>query len=602
MEPVVHDLRLSETITPFGVGAIVDVLGESLIAADTSWWDRKYATEISCDRLLARLGPGVLRQAPAHAGRAAKETAHLLYWRFPAWRFCEQCTRLSQITGRNKGRWVNRCECGGRLVPMRYVAVCEKGSHIQDVPWFKWTHRGSSGDVTDSVRFCRSYKELKFVRSSQRGEGLASLNVHCAGCRRSRPLSELVGKNSLNRDGIRCTGCQPWQEPTSDKVCDHQLSAVQRGATGNYIAEHLSALDIPEDIPRSAEQAEEIRNHVYFEKVVADNGGPQAEMVAGWIADEVGVTAADVLTLAAGGDAAEEPSLLGLKDGEWAAFCKKLDGGRDHSVGDFVVDGWQVSAESRQPSALTSRLTGIGQVRRVREVRALRGFRRHNADAEFIKAGLGIDSKRKPIYPAIEMFGEGIFLQFNEDRLSEWESLPEVRARAEILVDRWNSSPWAHRLAVPEPRFIALHTIAHLLVRRLAFASGYSSASLQERIYAHSERPDRTAGILIYTAAGDAQGTLGGLVRLGHPDKLIPLLLAALGDADVCSNDPVCIESDRQGSSNLNLSACHGCALVSETSCETGNRLLDRQLVLGGGTVPGLLDHVLDEVRRTDSG
>ncbi|MDB4873211.1 MAG: hypothetical protein JWL97_4215, partial [Gemmatimonadales bacterium] len=32
MEKIRHDLRLSETITPFGVGAIVDVRGESLIA------------------------------------------------------------------------------------------------------------------------------------------------------------------------------------------------------------------------------------------------------------------------------------------------------------------------------------------------------------------------------------------------------------------------------------------------------------------------------------------------------------------------------------------------------------------------------------------
>ncbi len=594
-----HDLRISETITPFGVGAIVDVLGESLIAADTSWWDRKYAPEISCDRLLARLSPGALRQPPAHAGRAARETPHLLYWRFPAWRFCERCTRLSQISGKNKGRWTNRCECGGKLVPMRYVAVCERGSHIQDVPWFKWAHRGHGAEVTESVRFCRAYKELKFIRSSQRGEGLASLSVHCAGCKRTRPLSELVGAESLQRDGIRCAGCQPWQEPTSETVCEYRLTAVQRGATGNYIADQLSALDIPEETPQSAETAEKIRSHVYFEKVVADNGGPQAEMVAGWIADEVGATASDVLTLAADGEAAEESPLLDLKDGEWAAFCKKLECGRDHGVGDFVVDGWPVSTESGWPPALTSKLTSVGQVRRVREVRALRGFRRHDAEAEFVKADLGPDSKRKPIYPAIEMFGEGIFIRFDEDQLSDWESVPEVRARAEILMGRRNSSPWAQRLAVPEPRFVALHTIAHLLIRRLAFASGYSSASLQERIYAHSDRPDRTAGILIYTAAGDAQGTLGGLVRLGHPDTLMPLLLAALGDADVCSNDPVCIESDRQGSSHLNLSACHGCALVSETSCETGNRLLDRQLVLGGGAVPGLFDHVLDEVRRT---
>ncbi|MEU5722734.1 DUF1998 domain-containing protein [Micromonospora sp. NPDC047738] len=598
MERITHDLRLSETITPFGVGSIVDVLGESLIAPDTSWWDRKLAPEISCERLLARLGAGVLRQAPAHSGRAGKDSAHLLYWRFPAWRFCERCTKLSQLTGRKKGRWTNRCECGGALVPMRYVAICEKGSHIQDVPWFKWAHRGNDAGVTEAVRFCRAYKELKFVRSSQHGEGLASLRVNCNACKRSRPLSDLVGAESLHRDGIRCEGAQPWEEPKAGNGCEHRLRAVQRGATGNYIAERLSALDIPEQRPRSAEKVDQIRSHVYFEKVVADNGGPQAELVAGWIADELGVSVEDVLSLAAGGDDSGEAPLLDLKDGEWAAFLKKLEGGRDQSGGDFVVDGWKVPNDSAWPAALTSRLVSVGQVRRVREVRALRGFRRYSGEADFVPADLGPDRKRKPVYPAIEMFGEGIFLRFDEDRVSEWESLPEVRARADILVKRRNSSHWAHRLDVPEPRYIALHTIAHLLIRRLAFASGYSSASLQERIYAHSDRPDRTAGILIYTAAGDAQGTLGGLVRLGEPDKVLSLLLAALGDADVCSNDPVCIESDRQGSSQLNLSACHGCALVSETSCETANRLLDRQLVLGGGNVPGLLDHVLDQVRR----
>lgn len=598
MERILHDLRLSETVAPFGVGAIVDVLGESLIAPDTSWWDPKYAPEISCERLRARLGRfGVLRQAPAHSGRAGKETAHLLYWRFPAWRFCERCTKLSLITGKSKGRWVNRCDCGGFLVPMRYVAICEKGSHIQDIPWFKWAHRGNDAGVTESVRFCRAYKELKFVRSSQHGEGLASLRIVCNGCKRSRPLSSLVTKQSLHRDGIRCEGTQPWEDPKPGVVCDHRLIPVQRGATGNYMAERLSALDIPEERPPSADKADQIQSHVYFEKVVADNGGPQAELVAGWIADELGVSVEEVLDLAAGGDRVAEAPLTELKDGEWAAFLKKLEGGRDHSAGNFIVDGWNVQTNAAWPTALTSRLVGVGQVQRIREVRCLRGFRRNSADAELIPADLGPNRKRRPVYPAIELFGEGIFLRFDEAKVSAWENLPEVRARAQILIERRASSPWAGRLDVPEPRFVALHTIAHLLMRRLAFASGYSSASLQERIYAHADRPDRTAGILIYTAAGDAQGTLGGLVRLGEPDKIIPLLIAALSDADVCSNDPVCIESDRQGSSQLNLSACHGCALVSETSCETANRLLDRQLVLGGGNVPGFLDQVLDQVR-----
>ena len=598
VDRIVHDLRLSETIAPFGVGAIVDVLGESVIAPDTSWWDRKTAPEVKCERLLARLGSGALREAPSHSGRPAKETPHLLYWRFPAWRFCERCSRLSQATGKKKGKWVNLCDCGGFLVPMRYVAVCEQGSHMQDIPWFMWAHRGHDTGVTEAVRFCRAYAELRFVRSSRHGEGLASLRVECIACKRSRSLAELVESRALVRDGIRCHGVQPWQEPGREDGCDHPLSAVQRGATSNYIAETLSALDIPEQRPRSAQNVDRVRNHLLFDKVVADNGGPQAEMVAGWIADELGMTAQEVLVIAATGDdeTAAAP-LLDLKDGEWSAFLDKLDGGRDPSSGDFIVDGWRLSPGVSSPRSLTTQLTAVGQVRRVREVRALRGFRRHGPDAECVPVDLGPDRTRHPVYPAIETFGEGIFLRFDEDEVSRWEESPAVRARAGILAARRDASPRAHRLDSPEPRFIALHTIAHLLIRRLAFASGYASAALQERIYAHSDRADRTAGILIYTAAGDAQGTMGGLVRLGEPLKLLPLLVAALADADVCSNDPVCIESDRQGSAQLNLSACHGCALISETSCETSNRLLDRQLVMGGGDVPGLLEEVLKHAR-----
>lgn len=605
MRKIRHDLRLSETISPYGVGAIVDVRGESLIAPDTSWWDRKTAQEIHCDRLVSRLpgGLGVLRQPPAHGDRAGAETASLPYWRFPVWRFCERCGRMTQFTRSDKGKYVNACSCGGVLVPMRYVAVCQTGSHIQDIPWFKWAHRGHDDQVTEEVRFCRAYKEIRFERLSGRGEGLASLQIVCGKCKRTRPLSELVGKDALLRDGIQCGGRQPWEHADSvAHPCESRLIAVQRGATGNYIAERVSALDIPEELPESVELTELIKAHPDYLRMVADNGGPKADMIAGWIADELKTTPEKVLAVAGDADNGTESPLLDIKDGEWAAFVKKIARGRDRSADAFVVDGWSPKEQKNGPSSLIDLVSGVGQVRKVREVRALTGFRRYSATADFIRADLDKDPKHRPVYPAIEVFGEGIFIQFDEERLSSWELLPAVQARAQVLIDRQTHSDWAQRLEYPEARYIALHTLAHLLIRRLAFASGYSSASLQERIYANSSRADRTAGILIYTAAGDAQGTLGGLVRLGEPLRLIPLLVGALDDADVCSNDPVCIESDRQGSSQLNLSACHGCALVSETSCESGNRLLDRQLVLGGSDVDGLLQAVLPEVRSMVGG
>jgi hypothetical protein len=599
VEKIRHDLRLSETISPFGVGAIVDVRGESLMAADTSWWDAKTAPEIICERLIARMGVGVLRQPPAHSGKAGKDTPALPYWRFPAWRFCERCDRLSKFTGRKRGKWSNTCECQGHLVPMRYVAVCEKGSHIQDVNWFKWAHRGPEAIRNEQIRLCRAYKELRFERRSDRGEGLGALIVKCYKCKAERTFTELLTKGGLERDGLRCASRQPWEpESAARKPCAQPLIAVQRGATGNYMAERISALDIPEVMPPSIELARRIREHTNFRRIVDDNGGPQSELVAAWIAEELDTTPEAVLALSNAEEGSDGEMLLDLKDGEWAAFLRKLDHERDRTGEDFVVDGRSLS-ESDGPSSLVGRISGVGQVRRVREVRALRGFRRHDPDAAMIGADLGADSRRRPTYPAIELFGEGIFLRFDEGSLASWEASPEVKSRSSILLRRREELSWAGRLEVPVPRYIALHTFAHMLIRRLAFESGYASAALQERIFANVDRADKTAGILIYTAAGDAQGTLGGLVRLGEPERLTPLMVSALEDADFCSNDPVCIESDMQRASQLNLSACHGCSLISETSCESGNRLLDRQLVLGGSDVRGLLEDVLVEARRS---
>ena len=73
-------------------------------------------------------------------------------------------------------------------------------------------------------------------------------------------------------------------------------------------------------------------------------------------------------------------------------------------------------------------------------------------------------------------------------------------------------------------------------------------------------------GVLIYTASGDSEGTLGGLVRQGEPDRLKAIIERAIRRAQWCSSDPVCIESAGQGSDNSNLAACHGCVLLPETS------------------------------------
>jgi hypothetical protein len=90
------------------------------------------------------------------------------------------------------------------------------------------------------------------------------------------------------------------------------------------------------------------------------------------------------------------------------------------------------------------------------------------------------------------------------------------------------------------------------------------------------------SGILIYTSAGDSEGTLGGLVSLGRPERIGDIFLNALSRASWCSSDPVCSEPHgARGSRLVNLAACHACTLLPETSCETINNGLDRAMIVG---------------------
>jgi hypothetical protein len=68
-------------------------------------------------------------------------------------------------------------------------------------------------------------------------------------------------------------------------------------------------------------------------------------------------------------------------------------------------------------------------------------------------------------------------------------------------------------------------------------------------------------------------------------------------NASICSSDPLCIESTGQGLFSMNLSACHACGLLPETSCEEGNLLLDRVAAIGTPDNPtlGYFGSMIDE-------
>ena len=182
-------------------------------------------------------------------------------------------------------------------------------------------------------------------------------------------------------------------------------------------------------------------------------------------------------------------------------------------------------------------------------------------------------------YPAIELYGEGVFIALDEARLSKWEESLSVLARLEKINSRFMQSGRDE----PNPltaRFMLLHTLSHLLMRQIEAEGGYPAASLIERIYC-SQAPDSMAGILIHVAVPDIAGSLGGLAELAEPKRFLGIVSRALEHSRWCSLDPVCSEHDGQGPALLNRAACHACTLVPEPACEYGNTLLDRGFVKG---------------------
>jgi hypothetical protein len=207
--------------------------------------------------------------------------------------------------------------------------------------------------------------------------------------------------------------------------------------------------------------------------------------------------------------------------------------------------------------------------------------------------------------PAIEVFGEGIYLELNEEKIANWQGSNQTWIRSRV------TDQFVTRLAGEFPtlppltpanwtwasRYLLVHSFAHIMINQLVFECGYSTASLRERLYISSDDHAPMAGILIYTAAGDSEGTLGGLVRLGRPERLAQTIRRALARASWCSADPICSENlGGQGSRQVNLAACHACVLLPETSCETINQGLDRSMVVGtpDNRDPGWMSTLLD--------
>jgi hypothetical protein len=409
--------------------------------------------------------------------------------------------------------------------------------------------------------------------------GLAGLLLVCTECKAAKPLEGIFGQDVLKQQlGYKCRCKNPWLG-TKDDSCDAEPRVLQRGASNVYFSATASALDIP---PWADGMMQ--RLGIYWEDLVECDEQERAMFIRlNKLEQKLSMTSDEILAqVKRGVDALNASGGKKIRYEEYEQFTNPSSSSNDSVE-------FQIQSHTPPPE-LATYLGKIVQAKRLREVRAIWAFTRITPPADDDPNNIAQYAKIKrgdlDWLPAIEVRGEGIFLTLDEERLKKWELHKTVQSRAEQLHDAWLKN-WQSRRKTQEkpdrtitPRFVLLHSLAHALIRQLSLECGYSSSALRERLYVDND-PLPMAGLLIYTATPDSEGTLGGLVRQGLPRRVAGLVPAAIRAMRWCSNDPLCIKDITTLSDPTNLAACHACMMISETSCEEFNCLLDRAMLVG---------------------
>ncbi|WP_376796424.1 DrmB family protein [Thermogemmatispora sp.] len=614
----VGELRPSQFLFSYGIGAIVDLPYLSVLVLGLEEWEstlpygRPGGVEvIHEERLLqsvrAVLGPQVERlqalpRAPEDEGPPNPfDTSALVgipVTSFPRWLLCPACRTLASLSSNlfalrtdpfhpDRARYVHS-HCPRRpkpptVLPARFLLACRNG-HLDDFPWHYYLHQGKS---------C-PYPRFKLIEIGVSGE-VTDIQVRCESCGAQKPMSDAFGQEAA-RYLPPCPGRHPHLRQRED--CSEQPRAILLGASNSWFSLRLSTLAVPE----AQDPLEQL-------------------VIQHWALLSKATSEQEVALLRRIGQLAGpfEP----YSDGQiWAVVAQRLRAQEAEEAGQeasgrhsrpflLKVPEWRILSQPQsapdtddfrlKPVAVPEGYAGILErvvlVERLREVQAMIGFTRIEAPDELLDLGAaGPQSKpqrvslsrRRPRWvPAIEVRGEGIFLQLCEEPLRAWEErLAPTLYSADFLKAH---SDWRRRhglaaepLTFPGLRYVLLHSLAHALIRQLTLECGYGAASIRERVYAlgPEEENGPMAGILLYTAAPDSEGTLGGLVSLGEPQQLGRHLRAALEQMQVCTSDPLCAEHTALGDGSLHQAACHACLFLPETSCERGNKYLDRSLLV----------------------
>ena len=590
----VGDIHPSQLLWTHGVGAMVDLPHISAIVMGLDEWDVSKTEEIKEERLLKAvqsvLGMQVsaLRRPPLEELDSPYSTVGVPVATFPRWLVCPYCHLLAPVESgvfeiKADSRFPDKAQyrhanCAKARTPTafpaRFMIACEAG-HLDDFPWHHYVHGGKP--CPKSV--------LRLRESGFSGE-VSDIYVECERCETRQSMALTFSRSDEERSyHPTCTGLSPHLRIATGTGCAERTHAILLSASNAWfplvynslalprVEDHLDALvEKHWDTLQVLQERSQLDLFLGMPHLKADFGASAPDAI--WQAIERKRASASAPATILPGE---------LKQPEWQILSDPQHAPR--------TDDFQV-AQGETPGEYAGIIEQVVLVERLREVRALTGFTRieslgdYTEEEELPKNHIMRLSRKSPQWvPAAEVRGEGIFLQLREEAIENWQRQAAVSSHNEIFRTahrRWRlarhlDDPEAN---YPELRYVLLHTFAHALMRQLALDCGYAAASIRERIYAQEPGKEggAMAGILLYTADSDSEGTLGGLVSQGR--DLGYHIAGALEAMQYCASDPLCAEHALLNDLTLHGAACHACLFAPETSCERGNRYLDRSLLI----------------------
>jgi len=568
-----QSLRPSQFVLTYGVGSILEATrGPRIILSYKDWGGifvgpqsalslSQY--EITDANVSALLNGGKIFRLPTNADlRVPDERVLFRTGRFPNWALCQDHTILYEISRQG----TSQCpKCDPRKPAqseaIRFVRACPKG-HLDNVDWIGIIHRKNqscNGRLFDWI---------------ERGSTIKDIIIKCRSCSSESTLRDIYNGTWF------CSGRFP--ESGYYDSCDEKAYVILRNASNLRIAEIVTAITIP---PRTTPLHRILENSKILSILASESSWTKdkllsklktaAKRISGInpISIQTIERATENEILCAINDILEFPNedleIVDVKTKEFQALQHAAVHGAPPrpypEPQDFEVDKNAV-VQKDLTKELSLRITPVN---RLRVVIAQKGYRRPVGGPTSTVVPTCYNDGQDRWFVGSELFGEGIFIDFPEGNFE-----PLTFSASRIWNDWFNKTD-DYRF---NPKFIWWHTFSHRLIKALSIDSGYSSASIRERLYLNIDKKDGKlkGGVLLYTSQRGGDGSLGGLIAL--VPRFNKVISAALRNIHSCSNDPLCSEQKlRKG--RLNGSACYACLLISETSCEFQNLYLDRNLL-----------------------